>query len=329
MTLRDNLLKILADGEYHSGQALAVHFNMTRAGIWKIIKALQQANITIISHHRQGYKLAHPLELLDKNRILSALPADVVACVKQCDILQTIDSTNTYLMNQAHLPSLSLCLAEQQTAGRGRRGRVWVSPFASNIYLSLLYEFPGGPSTLAGLSVAIGVMVLNALKSQGINDLQLKWPNDILLKGRKVGGILIDMQGEAQGPCRVVIGVGINVAMSEEAANQIEQLWTNLESHYPLRLSRNQLCAAIITQLVRALPEFVDEGLAPFYDTWCEHDALHQRTITFTTPQGASTGTAIGLTLEGNLDVLTPQGRMTLHSGEVSVKLDSTISTVK
>ena len=121
-----------------------------------------------------------------------------------------------------------VCTAEQQTAGRGRRGREWISPFGRNLYVSTVWEFTQGAAALEGLSLAVGVAVAQALKGLGLPEVQLKWPNDIQHEGKKLGGVLLEMVGDASRQCQVVVGIGVNVAMPGAAANAIDQAWTDI-----------------------------------------------------------------------------------------------------
>lgn len=197
------LLRLLADGRLHSGAVLAERLDMTRAAVCKAVRRLSdQLGLEITSGRGRGYRLITPIELLDAQRIGETLAATGRAPPVRLEIHQRIDSTNRHLMREAAhgAPSGTVCLAERQTAGQGRHGRCWVSPFGANLYLSILWRYPCGPAGLSGLSLAAGAVVADALRQLGVQGLVLKWPNDLLWGGRKLGGILLEVSGEAQGP---------------------------------------------------------------------------------------------------------------------------------
>ena len=281
MHQRYQLLHILADGQFHSGTALGTILGMGRSAIWKHLHALAEWGIDLHAVPGKGYRLAQPVELLDRDLILKALPSPFALIVTELEIHQEIDSTNRYLMNKARLgaPSGQACLAEHQQAGRGRRGRVWVSPFGANIYLSLLWRFALNAESLSGLGLAVGVAVSRALSEEGVTEMGLKWPNDVLWKNRKLAGILLEMSGEISGPCAVVIGVGINVRMPTVAAQEIDQPWADLETALGRHVSRNQLAARLLQHLVHALQEFQSSGFSGFHQEWARHDLANGKAV--------------------------------------------------
>ncbi len=319
------LIRLLADGQYHSGTVLAQSLGMSRAGVWKAVQGIRSKfGLEIHSHKRWGYQLSQPLELLDEEKIHRALPAEAKQPLK-LELFQELDSTNAYLLQQEKIgaPKGSICLAEYQRSGRGRRGRHWVSPFGSNLYLSLLWRYALAPQELGALSLAVGVGVAQVLESFGVQAIALKWPNDLLWQGRKLGGILIEMVGEAQGPCSVVVGVGINTRLSPEAAARIEQPWTDLESILGTACSRNALAAALIGELLKTMECYEKQGFSAFLSAWHRYDpylgapvALHQGIRVF---QGIYRGiTETGaLRLEHNGKIQTFQG------GEISLRTRS------
>ena len=202
---RQRLLNFLADGKFHSGEALARRLRVSRSAIWKLVGALREQGVEIQSVPRQGYRLPREVDLLDRTSIETALDESAKRTVANIDVLMTVDSTNQFLVdalpdgqNTAHL-----CTAEIQTSGRGRRGRSWVAPFGSGICMSLAWQFAELPPQFSALSLAVGVAIVRALERFGLAGVQLKWPNDLLWQQRKLGGILIEMRGESSGPARV------------------------------------------------------------------------------------------------------------------------------
>ncbi len=250
------LLLLLANGEFHSGQDLADAMGVSRTAVWKQVNRLvADTGLAIESVRGKGYRIAGGIDLLDADQVKAALDARARALLTRLEILDSVDSTNAEVMRGAGHGYTSgvVCSAEQQTAGRGRRGRQWVSPYASNLYLSLLWEFSQGAAALEGLSLAVGVAVARALRACAVPSVQLKWPNDVLYEGAKLGGILLEMTGDTAGNCQVVIGVGLNVAMPAAAAGAIDQAWTDIKTitanQHP---GRNRLLAAAVERVAAA-----------------------------------------------------------------------------
>lgn len=251
MSFDSRLLEILADGEFHSGEELGGALNISRAAIWKQLQKIENSlSLKFESVKGKGYRLPDGLELLNVERITDAIPKSLLYTLQ---ITQQVDSTNRLAAELASQGSARTCivLAEQQLAGRGRRGRKWISPFARNIYCSLVWEFNSGVAALEGLSLAVGVSVVRALHAIGINDAALKWPNDVLHNQRKLAGVLLEITGDISDRCQVVIGIGINVEMSRVMdVAVIDQPWTDAATAAGKYVSRNELAANLITQTV-------------------------------------------------------------------------------
>ena len=324
MPLRRRLLNLLSDGEFHSGEALGVSLGVSRMAVWKHLKALRQMGVDFTVVRGKGYCLPSSLELLDCDRILSAATPASAAGIDGIEVFLEVDSTNNWLREQAlnGAPSGTVCVAEMQLAGRGRRGRTWVSPFAANLYLSLLWRSATGATALGGLSLVTGIALLRALRSYGIEGAGLKWPNDILAGDAKLAGVLIDVVGESSGPCIVIVGIGVNVCMSPGEAATIDQRWTDL--HHLSggnSLSRNVLAARILDELMPVIETFDAEGLQPFLDEWRQSDVLRGRKVGLTLPNEYIAGTACGIDEVGALLVETVHGRRRFLSGDVSVRV--------
>ncbi len=328
MTLAETVLVLLADGQFHSGSALGHTTGRTRSAVWKAIRSLQNTGLKIYCVRGKGYRLAQPMELLSRERILAALDNDTRQAVKQLDVYHEIDSTNACLLGVARQSNTSghVCIAECQRKGRGRRGRQWVSPLGGNLYLSLLWRFHSGAASLAGLSLAIAVAVLRTLRDAGLNSAQLKWPNDILVNGHKLAGILLELAGEAAGPCAVVMGVGLNIRTPEAEMSMVEQSWTDLESALGETVSRNELAASLLQHLVRAIVDFERQGLTPFLTEWAQWDALAGNEITLDLPMGSLQGVVRGVDENGALLLICNGKLQRYHSGEVSVRRPAKMS---
>ncbi|SJM95480.1 bifunctional biotin--[acetyl-CoA-carboxylase] ligase/biotin operon repressor BirA [Crenothrix polyspora] len=272
------LLVLVADGEFHSGEELAEALGLSRSAIWKQLSGLAELGLHYTGVSGRGYRLERRLELLNHAKISAALNDFSRASHVLFEIHDQLDSTNSYLVQKSlhGAASGSACFAEHQTAGKGRRGRDWVSPFGGNIYLSILWRFPhNGLGEIAGLSLAIGVAVIRALKHLQIPDIGLKWPNDVCYQGKKLGGILIEVSGEAAGPCAAVIGVGLNVFLSGSEAEKINQPWTDLSKILGQRkISRNTLAACLLNELIPVLIDFEQSGIKTYLEEWRQYDVL-------------------------------------------------------
>jgi len=320
------LLDILNDGAFHSGEALAQQLGgISRAAVWKLIRALEDKGITIFAVRGRGYRLAEPIEFLEQSRIAAAFTQETRSYVAAVDVHSCLDSTSTQLLNQAKngAPSGTVCCAEFQLAGRGRRGRDWVSPFAANVSLSLLWRFSVGPAALSGLSLATGVAVARALRQLGVAEVGLKWPNDLLWRWLKLGGILLEFDGESTGPCHVVAGVGINVAMPPGTDNTIDQPWIDLRGILgPGQISRNQLIAQIVNELVAAFAGFEQTGFPGISRQWQQFDQVAGQRITLHCPNSTISGIARGVDDSGALLVETGNGMQRFLAGEISLRVD-------
>lgn len=323
---KKRLLQILADGQFHSGTDLAAKLDLSRSAIWKQINDLQEQGIAIAALNGKGYRLPISLELLDKSQIFGLLNAETRQSLTELVVHDQIDSTNHYLVNLRNAnpdTSAVVCLAEQQTAGKGRRGRQWVSPFGSNVYASIIWRFDEGPTNLSGLSLAIGVAVINALKIHGIHDAGLKWPNDIYWQQRKLGGILVEVSGEADGPCHAVIGLGLNLFLAAQHSAKIDQDWVDIneilgESH---QLSRNELLATLIEQLVAVTRQYRSEAFALYRDQWRQFDCMQGQQVSLYMGNTQIDGTVLGINDAGLLILQTESvTTQSFASGEVSFR---------
>ncbi len=324
MSIRGSLLQLLADGRFHSGAWLGEQLGVSRNAIWKHIHFLQTNYVNIHAIRGRGYRLAGPLELLTEQGIQAAIKDSSCSQLGRIEILPEVDSTNRYLLGRiGHgAGSGDVCLAEFQSAGRGRRGREWISPFAANIYLSLLWRFPGGADSLAGLGLVIGVCVLRTIQQMGAQNVLLKWPNDLVSDGQKLAGILLEMNSTPDGDSNVVIGVGLNVAMrSVPAAATIDQPWIDLETLVGGAVSRNLVAASLIEQLLQSLSVFQSRGLAPFVDEWQRYDSLRDQPVTLFQFDREIRGIARGIDEYGALRI-EQDGKLNRYlTGDVSVRV--------
>lgn len=325
MAAKMQILKTLADGRFHSGERLAEQASLSRTAIWKKIRDLRdETGLDIASVRGRGYRLSEPLQLLQKNLVLETLSPPARERLAELNILETVDSTNTWLMRRRAEPITGAlaCLAEHQTAGRGRRGRAWVSPFGSNLYLSVLWRFPQGPAALSGFSLAAGLAVAEGLEAADIQGVRLKWPNDLQYAGRKLGGLLIEIHGEQAGPTTVVIGLGLNIRVSERYAAQIDQPWIDLQRIVGPAVAgrRNRLAGHILDRLLGACGDFQAQGFRPRIQGWLRKDAHYEKPIAIHLCDQVVHGIHRGVDADGALLLETDQGIRAFHGGEVSLR---------
>ena len=301
--MRFKLLKILSDGHFHSGRELGVALGVGRSAIWQHVQILRDYGLDIYAVSGRGYRLSSALEWLSEAQIMAALPASARSLVAAIDLHMELESTNTYLMRAQvqPLPTGTVCLAEYQSAGRGRRGRRWHSSFGANLCFSLVWRFNCGPDALSGLSLAVAVAVAQGLSSLGVTQPELKWPNDLYIEGRKLAGILLEMSGESSGVSRVVVGVGVNVGLPSTIDEPVDQPRVALNELLSTPVSRNHAAAVLIGMVVEALARFDKEGLAPFLPQWRQWDVMADRPVTLRQAQGAIEGVARGVDVSGAL----------------------------
>lgn len=320
MQARD-LVAALAEGAVCSGSALAQRFGVTRAAVWKRLDELRAAGLPVEAVAGRGYRLAQPLQLLDAAAIRAALAPPLRERLGAIDVHWEIDSTSSELLrNAAALGDLSVCLAEQQSAGRGRRGRVWRSPPLCNVYLSLLRRFAQGMGSLAGLSLAVGVGVARALERCGALGLGLKWPNDVLAPTGKLAGILVELGGEFLGPCHAVIGIGVNLYLPDAVRAEIDQPVSDLASVCTVLPPRNGLVAVLLGELVSVLDLFEREGFAALRAEFERRDLLRDAELTLSDARGQRQGLGAGVDARGALLLREGATIRSFDSAEVTVR---------
>lgn len=317
----------VADGQFHSGEELAAALGVSRSAIWKAVKSLRELGATLHAVRNRGYRLARPSEPLAAAKILESIGPDVRERVRAVEVVWSAGSTNTVLLSRPNPPngSSEVMLAEYQTAGRGRRGRAWLAPPGGSICLSLSWTFPDVPADLGALGLVIGVCELRALRELGLTRARLKWPNDVLVDDRKLGGVLIELRAESAGPACVVIGIGLNVALGAALLEQIAATGlapTDLVTAGLEQPSRNLVVGRVVASCIRGLLEFERGGLRPFIEDWREADALRGRMVDVRGAGGdIARGLARGVDLHGALLVETAEeGLKKFISGDVSVR---------
>ncbi|MBD2799535.1 bifunctional biotin--[acetyl-CoA-carboxylase] ligase/biotin operon repressor BirA [Xenorhabdus sp. M] len=308
------LIKFLSDGEVHSGQQLGQELGMSRAGVNKHIQTIREWGVEVLTLPGKGYCFPTSMDLLDSEIIADYLPNDHI------EVIPVIDSTNQYLLEKlSGLNSGDSCVAEYQYAGRGRRGRQWISAFGRNLYLSMYWRLEQGPAAAIGLSLVVGIVIAEVLNRQGAKKVKVKWPNDLYLDDKKLAGILVELTGKTGDAAQIVIGIGINISISNEQQKIINQQSTSL-LHTGMTVERNKLVAEIIIELKKALIQFEKEGLSPFISRWFELDNFINRHVKLIIGDQETCGIARGIDQQGAL-LLDINGMVTPYiGGEISLR---------
>ncbi|MNE26471.1 Bifunctional ligase/repressor BirA [compost metagenome] len=308
------IISLLADGEFHSGEHLGESLGMSRAAINKHIQTIREWGLDVFTVPGKGYSLPAAINLLDAERILGLLEG------KRVTVLPVVDSTNQYLLDRlAELTSGDACIAEYQQAGRGRRGRQWISPFGANLYLSMFWRLEQGPAAAMGLSLVIGIVMAEVLQRLGAEQVRVKWPNDLYLNDRKLAGILVELTGKTGDAAQLVLGAGINMAMRETNASQIDQRWINLQEA-GITIDRNELAAKLLNELRNSLRQFEIDGLAPFISRWRKLDNFIDRPVKLLIGEQQIFGIARGIDQQGAL-LLEQEGVIKpFIGGEISLR---------
>lgn len=327
MLTRDALIGALADGRIHSGSSLALALGLSRSAVWKQVHRLGEIGLEIDVVPGRGYRLREPLDLLDQASIQAAVGVMAMAGCESLEVAGITESTSAALI-AASSPAVGrwrALLAEYQSAGRGRRGRRWVSPYASGLCLSLAWSFATAPRDLPALSLAVGVAVRRTLAACGAGAVQLKWPNDVVLGGAKLGGILVDVDGDARGPLRAVVGLGLNLTVPDSLRQAVLA-----EAGLPpggldaavlaQAGGRNGLAAALLAAIHDLLAAFARHGFAPLADEWRRHDHLCGQTVTVRSGATEATGVARGIAADGALLVEGPAGIAAVFAGDVTLR---------
>lgn len=307
------LIEILADGNFHSGEELASDFGITRAGINKYIKVLREWGIELSSIQGKGYSLKIPMDLFNKSKIDQYYQAD-----SRVEILPIIDSTNQYMLDKIpDLKSGDCCIAEFQSKARGRRGRQWFSPFGTNLYFSMYWRLEQGIAAAMGLSLVVGIVVTQTLRELSGQDIKVKWPNDLYLNDQKLAGILVELAGKTGDCAHAVIGIGVNLNMTNPDTNIVNQKWANLGN-----INRNLLVAKIAKTLRENLEKFEKNGLAFFIDDWNHLDNFIHRPVKLLIGDDVIRGIAKGINDQGAL-LLEQDGKIEAYiGGEISLRSD-------
>ncbi|MCK1793244.1 bifunctional biotin--[acetyl-CoA-carboxylase] ligase/biotin operon repressor BirA [Pseudomonas violetae] len=312
------LLKLLKDGRFHSGQALGAALGVSRSAVWKQLQLLEaELGLSIHKVRGRGYQLAAPLTLLDPVSIRETAPS----CDWPILVFDSIDSTNAEALRAIERGQATpfLVVAERQTAGRGRRGRKWVSPFAENVYYSLVLRIEGGMRQLEGLSLVVGLAVMQALRELGASNAGLKWPNDVLVGQKKIAGILLELVGDPADICHVVLGVGINVNM--QMTDEVDQQWTSMRLETGKAFDRNHLVAVLGEKLQAYLHRHQVEGFAAIQSEWEQNHLWQGRAVSLIAGVNQIDGEVLGIDKQGALRLKVDGVEKIFSGGELSLRL--------
>lgn len=327
MTIGD-LIRLLSDGEFHSGEQLGERLGVSRAAVWKQLRKLEALGIAMEAVKGQGYRLAEPLELLDGGRIVAGLSREARSYLSRLFVEETLPSSNAFMRERFEQGAghAEVCLVEQQTAGRGRRGRAWNTPWGQSLMLSLGWRVESGVASLEGLSLAVGVALAQVLEGHGVEP-RLKWPNDVLLELPegglgKLAGILVEVSGDAAGPCEVVIGMGINVGLPPGFRKDLDQPAAAVHDQAP-GLSRNDLAVELIEALMPLVAHFEEQGFAAWQEAWNARHAFAGYDVDILRGERREPAVAEGVDATGNLLVRREGCLERLAGGEISVRARS------
>lgn len=319
------LVGLLSDGLVHSGVELAAALGVSRTTIHKLVNSLGALGLEAFSLRSKGYRLSKPLKLLIESEIRSALDREVQFSVETLHLVSWLDSTNNYLIDSlgSHGPpdpgKFRVCVAEMQTRGRGRRGRSWLSPFGQNVYLSVLFEFPHEISRLSGFSLATSLAVTRACESLGLQGVEVKWPNDLMLGDRKLGGVLTEIRGESTSISHVIVGIGVNLQMPQDVGDLTNQKVIALEElGLPIQ-RRNEFVGNLLGCLIALIREFMAGSFANFRMEWQRRNALLDRQVEVKALRGVTKGIVKGVNDDGTLVLQTDSGEVSVTLGEVHV----------
>jgi BirA family biotin operon repressor/biotin-[acetyl-CoA-carboxylase] ligase len=317
------LFAILADGQFHSGEELARLMGVSRTAVWKQLKKIGDKGVEVEAVRGRGYRLANPVELLDRDTITKHLNGDTVRQLVRIEVLYQTASTNLLLSERLARDTIhaNVIFSEYQTRGRGRGGNHWLSGLGSGLCLSIGWHFDSIPRTLSALSLATGVILTRSLQQAGCGGVQLKWPNDLLYCGAKLGGILIESRGQLAGSVDVIIGIGLNITMPDKLAGIITQRVTDLTAAFGRRPSRNLLAGQIINNMFQLLNEYASRGFDPYINDWRELDYTRGKSVVLQLPDEQVKGRVDDIDENGYLVMSVGGKLMKYSSGDLSLRV--------
>lgn len=313
-----DLLALLTDGDFHSGSDLGGKLGISRAAVWKRVQRItDDLGVPVQSVRGKGYRLVRPLELLRQDVIQYSFPSLPIF------IYDTLGSTNDQAKQLLSTYNAPLAVfSEHQTLGKGRRGREWVSPFAQNLYLSFVWPITQGLNQIDGLSLVVGLAVRKAIKRISCIDAQLKWPNDVLIDGRKVAGILLELIGDPVELCHVVIGIGVNLNMFD-SFGCIDQEWTSLGKEVGSNVDRELFAKIVLEELDCHLDKQKKYGFSSMRSEWIFAHAWQGNNVVLHTGNKFVTGQIVGVGDKGEVCLLVDGQECKYLGGELSLRLQN------
>ncbi|QFU24913.1 bifunctional biotin--[acetyl-CoA-carboxylase] ligase/biotin operon repressor BirA [Shewanella eurypsychrophilus] len=307
------ILAALSGQQFVSGEELAQQAGISRTAIGNHISSLEGYGVEIYSVKGKGYKLANPVSLINEAKLTSSI-------LSRCFYFDELPSTNAFLLKHVEeLSSGDICIAEYQSAGRGRRGRNWVSPYGCHLYCSMYWKLEQGMAQASGLSLVVACALVEVLKCLGIDDLGVKWPNDIYLNNKKLAGVLIEMSGQPDSECHLVIGIGINISMSHAQGDKIDQAWSDLSDN-PSCPEKTDLAVALQKQLKIDLETFQNDGLTAFLERWKAVDIFFGKQVKLLMGDNEINGICKGIDSTGAILLETDKGLVPFVGGEISLR---------
>lgn len=313
------VIEQLSDGQFHSGEAIGALLGVTRTAVNQYISDVQELGVDVFRITGKGYRIQEPLQLIDYNKIAQAMgTTDHNFIVER--VVTSSNDTVKQLLHEKTLTSGFAVLAEAQTEGRGRRGKRWLSPFGSNLYMSMYWQLEQGMSAAMGLSIALGTAVAQVITELGIGDVEVKWPNDILVNGKKIAGILVELEGQALGVAHAIIGIGLNLNMPALLHQDIDQPWTDIRTELGRSFDRNQLATQLMLKCRECLAEYEATGLKSFFSRWQQFDRLKGKPVRVIMGSKEILGIAEGIDDTGAILVSYNGTTERFHAGEVSLR---------
>ena len=316
------VIEQLSDGQFHSGETIGDLLGVSRTAVSQYIRDVQKLGIDVFRVTGKGYRLQSPLQLIELSSI-QAYCADKDHEASSIDVERVVGSTNDVIkerLQQLTLPNGYTVFAEAQTEGRGRRGKRWISPFGTNLYMSIYWRLDQGMSAAMGLSLALGTAVAQVISDFGVPNVELKLPNDLLVDGKKISGILVELEGQALGVAHAIIGIGVNLTMPSQWQQEIDQPWTDISHHLGASFSRNQLAAMLLVKCRECLAEYELNGLTSFIARWQQFDRLQGQPVRIIMGNREIDGIAAGIDETGAILVTRNGTTERYHAGEVSLR---------
>lgn len=322
MSLLKSTLNLLADGQFHSEKEISHFLGLPNSIVPETLKQLLEPGINLEKRDVEGYRIPGGLELLNEKLIFNEL-GPVNQLLNRLEILTSVDSTNTYLLERTETLQTSAVFAEQQTAGRGQFNRSWISSnLGKNIALSILWHLSNEADKLTGLSLIVGLAVVQALEEYGLKGVKLKWPNDIVYQNKKLAGVLIETRTFKPGFYRIVVGIGLNLYKPTISPNAIKQSITDIYSIQKLPPQRNRLAGLLLKKVLITITEFQNKGFAAFIEAWEKRDSLKGKSIQIQTAKGLREGIANGINSQGQLRVEINGRHRYYSTGEIRIQLN-------